>query len=680
MKRILKVVSSVVVSIAVLAATVLPGCQVSAADTSSDDYLHVSGSQILDESNNPVRLTGIAWFGFETSSECFDGIWAANLEDVLDTVANRGFNLLRIPLCVQLVNQWRNGVYPVPPCINYNVNPNLAGKNSLEILDTAIAYCKKVGIKVMFDMHRVVNTGQLDGWSNGTYTTEDFEECWKWLVNRYKNDDTVIACDLFNEPHGQPGDANAIKWDGSSDANNWRYEAERVANEILDINPKLLIVVEGIEATPKEGYSYGDNDKSHYDYNWWGGNLRMVAKYPVNLGSRQSQLVYSPHDYGPSVSPQPWFYEGFTEETLKQDCWEPNWLYIHEQNIAPILVGEWGGRMDGGSTEKWMGYLADAIEKNGLNHTFWCVNPNSGDTGGILLDDWMTVDERKYNLIKPTLWQVNGRFVGLDHQVNLGENGTHVGADMSVKNSTISPKTASFDKNASKQADIMVTMNPNGNTLDAIYNGTAKLTAGTDYTVSGNTVKILSSYLAAQSTGTVKLTFDFSAGIDPQLEITVVDSSSAAVGSLNVKSYNTNTTADSNTIGVNFRITNTGSTAIDLSAVTLRYYYTRENDKPQNFFCDYSPVGSANITGTFKSLDTALTGADTYLEVGFASAAGSLNPGESVDVQIRVAKADWSNYDQSDDYSFNPKATAYTESTTVTGYVSGVLIWGVEPD
>jgi uncharacterized protein YjdB len=188
-------------------------------------------------------------------------------------------------------------------------------------------------------------------------------------------------------------------------------------------------VVEGIEATPKDGHTYGVTNSANYDFNWWGGNLRRARDYPIDLGNRQSQLVYSPHDYGPSVYAQPWFYSGFTKATLTADCWEPNWLYIAMQNIDPILVGEWGGKMDGGNNEKWMGALADTIDQYDLNHTFWCVNPNSGDTGGILLDDWQSVDTAKYNLIEPTLWQdVDGKYIGLDHQVNLGANGTHVGA------------------------------------------------------------------------------------------------------------------------------------------------------------------------------------------------------------------------------------------------------------
>lgn len=399
-----------------------------AADV-SDDYLHAVGNTLQDDAGRQVRLTGIAWFGFETPEQVYHGLWSVNMEDTLDTVANQGFNILRVPLSVQLVNQWRSGSGGTPSSVNYSANPDLTDLTSLQILDASISYCKKIGLKVMLDMHRVVNTQMLNTWYTDGYPPSDFEACWQWLTQHYANDDTVIAMDVFNEPHGAPGDADMARWDDSTDRNNWKIEAEKVGRMILNVNPKLLIVVEGIEATPKEGYTYAETNSANYDFNWWGGNLRGVRNYPVDLGNHQAQLVYSPHDYGPSVYAQPWFYSGFTQASLTADCWEPNWLYIALENIAPVLVGEWGGRMDEGDNEKWMGFLSATIARHQLNHTFWCVNPNSGDTGGILLDDWASIDTAKYNLIEPTLWKdSDGKYIGLDHQVNLGPNGTHVGA------------------------------------------------------------------------------------------------------------------------------------------------------------------------------------------------------------------------------------------------------------
>jgi endoglucanase len=36
---------------------------------------------------------------------------------------------------------------------------------------------------------------------------------------------------------------------------------------------------------------------------------------------------------------------------------------------------------------------------------FWSLNPNSGDTGGLLLEDWITPDYVKLNALAPILDQ-----------------------------------------------------------------------------------------------------------------------------------------------------------------------------------------------------------------------------------------------------------------------------------
>ncbi|WP_418278026.1 cellulose binding domain-containing protein [Isoptericola jiangsuensis] len=75
--------------------------------------------------------------------------------------------------------------------------------------------------------------------------------------------------------------------------------------------------------------------------------------------------------------------------------------------------------------------LRDAIVDYRLHHTFWCLNPNSGDTGGLLLNDWNSWDEEKYALLKPSLWQEDGKFVSLDHQVPLGGYDSTTGVALS---------------------------------------------------------------------------------------------------------------------------------------------------------------------------------------------------------------------------------------------------------
>jgi hypothetical protein len=144
----------------------------------------------------------------------------------------------------------------------------------------------------------------------------------------------------------------------------------------------------------------------------------------------------------------------------------------------------------------------------------------------------------------------------------------------------------------------------------------------------------------------------------------------AQPGNIKIQFYNQNTAATSNQLYLNFRVVNTGTSAVALSNVKTRYYYTADGTQAQNFYCDYAQAGSSNITNTIT---------DSYLEVGFTSGAGSLATGAGTTVQCRVAKNDWSNYTQTNDYSFNSTGTSYADWTKVTGYISGVLQWGLEP-
>ena len=397
---------------------------------SGDDWLHVEGNKVVDMQGNPVWMTGANWFGFNAGERVFHGIWSVNLEDTMQSIADHGINLLRVPISTELLLEWRDGNTDIAQ-VNTWTNPNLTDVTTLQVFDASIAAAKKVGIKILLDVHSAEadNSGHYAPlWYKGDFTPQDFYDGWAWVAERYANDDTIVAFDLENEPHGQPWSATEFaKWDNSTDDNNWKYACETAANIVLDKNPNILVMCEGIESYPKDTKDWTNGDSKTYYSSWWGGNLRPVRDFPVDLGDRQQQFMYSPHDYGPLVFKQPWFYEGFDKDTLYEDVWKDNWMFIHEEEIAPLLIGEWGGFMDGGDNEKWMVAIRELIIEHGLHHTFWCINPNSGDTGGLLMNDWVTWDAEKYALFKPSLWQNNaGQFIGLDHQVVLGKNGTNV--------------------------------------------------------------------------------------------------------------------------------------------------------------------------------------------------------------------------------------------------------------
>jgi len=403
-----------------------------------DDWLHTDGRRILDKNGKQVWLTGLNWFGYNTGTNTFDGLWNSQLEPTVKAIADHGFNLIRVPISAELINQWADGSYPQA---NYNnaYNSAMNSMNSLEIFDYFLSLAEASGIKVMPDIHSAETNASghnVNLWYTSKVTINDYYRALEWMADRYKNNDTIIAFDLKNEPHGKPyeGDGAAI-WNDSKKNNNWKYVAETAAKKILAKNPNVLIMVEGTEIYPvdlkKNSDYHSTNDKDYY-FNWWGGNLRAVADYPIDLGKYQNKLVYSPHDYGPTVFEQPWFKGSYNYDSLMKDCWHDNWFYIYEKNIAPLLIGEWGGFMTKPNIT-WMTHMRTLIGKYHLNHTFWCLNANSGDTGGLLLDDFKSWDSEKYKFVKEVLWQEGGKFVGLDHAIPLGDNGITLGKAKGLK-------------------------------------------------------------------------------------------------------------------------------------------------------------------------------------------------------------------------------------------------------
>lgn len=250
----------------------------------------------------------------------------------------------------------------------------------------------------------------------------------------------------------------------------------------------------------------------------------------------------------------------------------------------------------------------------------------------------------------------------------------------STPSSAITPLTATFDKAEDKQEDINVSVTLNGYQLVNIINNDYTLVLDSDYTVSDNTIVLLKSYLSTLSLGENKITFNFNGGNNAILTLNVVDTANSVVtGDLAVQSYNENTSALTNGISPRFKLINTGDSVITLSDIELRYYYTINGEITQNFWCDWASIGSANVKGEFVKLANEVTGADYYLEITFTTSAGTLEPGESAEVQGRLAKSDWSDYNQADDYSFNASSNQYVNTDKVTGYINNNLIWGIEP-
>lgn len=158
---------------------------------------------------------------------------------------------------------------------------------------------------------------------------------------------------------------------------------------------------------------------------------------------------------------------------------------------------------------------------------------------------------------------------------------------------------------------------------------------------------------------------------------------------LKLKMYNGNRNPNSNTLDPRFRLNNFGNKNIKLSDLKIRYYFTNDQGKTQNFWSDHAMVTTFNgeyrginpsINGKFVQLNQSKPKASCYLEIWFHATAGDFKPGDLMEVQVRVANSDWSNYYQIDDYSFNPNEGSFIDWEKATVYEDEQLIWGIEPE
>jgi endoglucanase len=374
-----------------IAVLICLGCCVlwmtSSAGAQGTGYWHTSGNQILDSNNQPVRIAGLNWYGFETTDELIHGLWAQDYHTIINELKSNGYNTIRMPFSNQMVETPINPTNFTQNVNGQAVNTDLVGLNALQVMDKIITAAGAAGLKVILDNHRseAGNSNEANGlWYTSAFPESNWINDWVTLATRYKSftdpngNPIVIGMDLRNEPHvlANGGHTGAC-WTGDTGTNgcpvtntaqNWPVAATKAGNAILAVNPQLLIFVEG-------------NDCFNNDCGWQGGNLEGVGTAPITL-SVPNQLVYSAHDYGPNLFGQPWFNSTTTTASL-QAVWNKFWNHVSTQGIAPVWVGEFGDTNNAGDLQsttpgsegQWFSNLVSFLGSSpNLSWTYWAAN------------------------------------------------------------------------------------------------------------------------------------------------------------------------------------------------------------------------------------------------------------------------------------------------------------------
>jgi endoglucanase len=388
----------------------------------------VDNNRIYDGNNQEVQLRGVNWFGFQQNDYTVHGLWARNWRSQIFQMKNTGVNAVRLPFCpgtLQETNMPKTGT------INYNMNPELEGKNALQLLDMVVGELNNENMYVLLDHHTPECTEITGLWYTNNYSEAQWLNDLEFVANRYKNLPYVLGIDIKNEPHG------AATW-GTGGATDWKRAAKAASDRILAVAPDMLIFVEGIE---DNNDALPNTAPCSTAGHWWGGNFEPMNCYPLDVPA--NRLVLSPHVYGPDVYVQSYFNDPNFPANMPA-IWDLHYGSFAGQH--PIVFGEFGGRhghdgMGRVANPKdpiLQNALVDYMIEKGLQSSFyWSWNPNSTDTGGILQEDWINVWQDKVELLH-RLWNytpgapVHGCSDGKD---NDGDGMTD-GADFGCENGT----------------------------------------------------------------------------------------------------------------------------------------------------------------------------------------------------------------------------------------------------
>jgi len=320
------------------------------------------------------RMKGVSWFGFETDTYIVHGLanWAGggrSYKDYFKFLVDNKFNAIRLPF-----SQWLIQNNPNVPSNQFNGPGNTIfnGKKALQAMDIIIDEAAKNGILIMLDYHSVDRNSYTDGFKKLNQNTG--RNIWKQLAQRYKNKWNVFMADIYNEPH----DVSNGEWN-----NLWKNYCQNVGNDLISEGTNWLFAVQGTNWQCTQANCY------------WGENLQAVKNNPIIL-NKKNRVVYSPHVYG---------FDG--NNAYSNSIWDAHFGYIAKGSIsksgqtikAPVVVGEYGTKYSNNQEKNWLNSFINYLKNNlkQKNTFFWCLNANSGDTGGLLKSDWKSPETAKLN-------------------------------------------------------------------------------------------------------------------------------------------------------------------------------------------------------------------------------------------------------------------------------------------
>jgi len=319
---------------------------------------------VIDDSGARVKLACVNWYGAHMEGHVVNGLDKQPINAIANTIKDLGFNCVRLPFSLEQFYE-----NPVVESSRISANPELEGETSLSVLDATVAGLTEVGLLVLLNNHNSKAgwcCSEQDGeglWYTNQYPEDMWLQALTSMAERYINNPLIAGIDLRNELRKAHG--HAPTWGDGNDKTDWAKAAELAGNLILDVNPNLLILVEGTE---------------------YAGNLEGARHHPIHL-TKPAQLVYSGHMY-PFWWDSSLAYPEFKERIESRQTYvvEPGQIFS-----AAYWMGEFGTGDNDAAWSKIIRYL----EESDSDWSYWAIDgyktPGEEESYGILESDYVTV-------------------------------------------------------------------------------------------------------------------------------------------------------------------------------------------------------------------------------------------------------------------------------------------------
>ena len=330
--------------------------------SNDENWLHVSGDQIVNQKGDTFYLRGFGLGGMLHMENFIDG-YPANEEAMREGLRNvlgekkynlyfdtflksyftepdaayiqsLGLNLVRIPINYRLFED--------------DMNPGVIKEEAFAYLDSVIEICARHNIYTIIDLHALPGA-QNQHWhsDNPTHVAsfwihKDFQDralhLWEVIAERYKDQPWVAGYDLINEP-ADPTRKKLFPY------------YKRLRDAIMKIDPKHILFLEG------------DRYATEFD---------MFTEIWDNV-------VYTNHDYATPGFIFGGDYPGITrdrfydKDTLEKDYLSKSeFMYSHK---VPLWVGEFGPVYTGDPEKDEMRYqvLKDQLAYYDKYKVSWCI-------------------------------------------------------------------------------------------------------------------------------------------------------------------------------------------------------------------------------------------------------------------------------------------------------------------